>query len=340
MSRYPKLTVLLVGMLAATASRAAQPGAVDLLRKSYAADSQGHFTGRLRTTLYLGSGSTSAEVEVFRSGRRSRMEYCSGRSAGVVIIDDGDSIIRLDSSGKTAYISATAEAPEDLDLLLANYRPVAAGTDKVAGRTCYVLRLEPTYSGNPWKKLWIDTAVKVALKHERYGSDGRVTTRTEYASVDFGARPSSSLFTVPHGWKSVRLGGGSSDVGLDSVRRQVGFTTSKPGYVPRGYLFDGYYVRETPGRVRFAGLRYTNGLNTISIFERKGDCPSRGFRRGAGGGRHGRGPGGGRRGAGDCVMAAENPHARMLRVTTGELTVILVGDIAETELRKMADSLR
>lgn len=336
MKKYLKFAIIICAfLLTQAASWAAQPSAVDLLKKSYAAESRATLSGRLRTTLYLGRLSPSAEVDVSRTGRRSRMDYLAGPSSGLTIIDDGVSLIRLNASTRTASRMATPEAPEHLGLLLANYRPLLTGGGKIAGRTCYVLRLEPKYGGNPSKKLWLDKASLIALKTERYNSDGKLAMSTEYTAVDFSARPSPSLFAIPRGWKSVRLADELGGESPEAVRKAVGFTPIRPLYIPEGYSFDGYRVCNMCRARCTAGLRYTNGLNTISVFEREGECPRQG--------RRGRGWRGGRTdtrgGAGACIPI-ENPHARMLRTTAGGLTITLVGDIAETELQKMAESLK
>jgi hypothetical protein len=88
-------------------------------------------------------------------------------------------------------------------------------------------------------------------------------------------------------------------------------------------------------------LRYTNGLNTISVFERKGGCFGRGFRcgRGRGGPGCGINMGCGRAGAGCCLLM-DNSQARMAHTIAGDLTVIIVGDIAASELQKMGNSFR
>jgi len=323
-----------------SASAYASPNASDILRKSYAAENQVTFSGRLTTTVYRGGAAASAEVNVFRSGRRSRMEYVTGPSAGTVIIDDGSSMIRLDSSARTAYVSQIPNAPERLGLLMSNYAPVMIGTSRIAGRECYELKLGPKCKCEPSKKLWIDKQSQVALKTEGYGSDGRIASSTAYSRIDYSARPSATLFQIPRGWQAVRTAAESA-VGLDAVRKAVGFTPVKPGYVPKGYRFDDYYVRNMPKCAPFAGLRYANGLNTISVFERKGGCFGPGFRcgRGRGGPGCGRGMGCGRAGAGCCVLM-DDPQARMAHTIAGDLTVIIVGDIAASELQKMGNSFR
>ena len=325
------LMALVMSMVIGIPSFGAQPNAADILKRSYDAESRSSLTGRMRTTLYTGSSKTSAEIAIYRSGSRMKMQYLSGPSAGSSIIDDGRSVTRLDSASKTAYISGTPDAPDQLGLLLANYAPVVTGTAKIAGRSCYALHIRPRYSGNPSKKLWVDQSTFVALKTERLGPDGKITMSTEYTSVDYSKVPPTSLFAVPSGWKIVRLAE-SGDSSLDSVRKAVGVTPMKPGYVPKGYRFDGYYVRENPRAMCFAGLRYTDGMNTISIYERRCCGQGRGMGRG-------RGPGGGTCN-GDCApcIMAETPQAQMARVFVGDLTVIVVGDITSSELTKIANS--
>ena len=342
MNRFARLipACLAIASLIGGASRAS-PDAAGILRKSYAAESQARYIGRLTTELACGAGrSAKADVTIQRSGGMSRMEYVTGPSAGTVIIDDGRSMTRLDASSRTAYISETPDAPEQLDLLLSNYQPVLAGDAKIAGRQCYVVKLTPKCACNPSEKLWIDKVSSVALKTEKYGSDGKITSSTEYRSVDYSARPAASAFRVPSGWKTVKLAGASA-VGLEAVRKAVGFTPKKPGYVPNGYRFDDYYVRGTPRCTLFAGLRYTNGMNTISVFERKGGCFGPGFGRGRGRGRGAQCGRGGCPWTGPgCHLLVNNPQARIVHTTVGDLTVLVVGDIALTELQKMAGSFK
>lgn len=307
----------------------------DILKRSYAAESNTSYSGRLRTTLHLGSGQASADVNVFRSGRSSRLEYLTGPAAGVAIIDDGKAIVRLNKSEKTAVITRTPTPPENLALLLKNYRASLARSDQVAGRKCYVIHLIPNYSGNPSKKLWIDYSTFIPLKTERYDADGKLVMSTQFTSINLSARPPRSTFDVPDGWKIVELPGQPSVSNAQAASKVAGFSLLEPSYVPRGYVREGYFICETCPRACCAGVRYSNGLNTISIFQRKTQILGRGQGRGWRGGR-GNGQGAG---TGKCIVA-ENPEARMLQTAVNGLRVVLVGDISENELRKMAASLK
>lgn len=334
-----RVKVSLILALALVVGRSfASPDPTSILRDSYAAEDKLQYTGTLTTRILCQAGlSPSAEVRISRSGRMSRMDYVSGPSVGTSIVDDGKSITRLVAASKTAYVSETPDAPEQLDLLLSNYSPVLIGSAKIAGRDCYEIKLAPKCACNPYKKLWIDKGTHLALKIERYGTHGELVSSTEYKHVDYAARPAASEFRAPSGWKKISLAG-AEGVGLAAVKKVVGFAPVKPGYVPKGYRFDNYYLRTTPRCAPFAGLRYTNGLNTISVFERKGGCFGPGYccRRGRG---RGRGCADCATGEGCCLLINQ-PQGTMVHRTVGDLTVMIVGDISPTELQKMAASLK
>jgi len=261
------------------------------------------------------------------------MDYLTGSLAGRAIIDNGASLTTLDSAAKAAYTSKTPTAGDHIELLLRNYRPILTGSSKVAGRDCYSVRLEPRYAGNPSKRLWIDKKNLVALKTEYYNSGGKVTSTSEYTSIDFNKRPSSSLFAIPRGWKTAQLAP-QAEGSLEAMKQAAGFAPVKPSYAPKGYEFGGYSLCQTCRHMRCIALRYTNGLNSISVFESRGSCPGMGRGRGWRGGR-GAGSCGGRA----CVLS-QSPQGNMLRTTAGELSVILVGDIAQGELQRMAGSIK
>lgn len=337
MSGTAKRALGLVMTMLVLSSRAgaAELSATDIVKKAYGAESHVTYSGHMRTTLYSGSRATSADVNVWRAGKRSRMEYVSGPSAGSVVIDDGSSVITLRTSSKTAVVSSTPEQPSDVNLLLANYNPIQRGTELVAGRVCYRIEFSPKCGCNPSQKLWIDKHTFVPLKTERYSCDGRLVSQSEYSRISFAQRLNASLFSVPDGWKIVRVSTELETQSTEEMRKAVGFVPKKPGYVPKGYKFDGYSVAQPCPASRFAALRYTNGLNTISVFSGKG-CPGMGRGRGRGAGWRG-----GRQGScGETCLLARSPNGRMMRKMVGDITVILIGDIAESELQKMANSIR
>ena len=331
------ITVWIILLIILVVSFAAQQDAVDILKKSYAAGGRNTFSSRLKTITYQNTKPISADVNISCSGLQSRMEYLTGPCAKSVIIDDGKSITRLDPSSKTAYILSNSKPDTSLEPLLANYQPIIIGSSSIDGRICYIINLRPKYKGNPSKKLWIDSKTYIPVRTERYNSDGSLTMSTEYTKVDFSAKPSPSLFTRPHGWKLIKLASNINDLRMGNVRSALGFMPVKSRYIPKGYSFDGYCVCEMCVKPRCVGLGYSNGLNTISIFQCKGNCACTG-------------PGLGhdlnkvqnrsvhcRSGS---FILTETPQARVLRTQIDDFTITIVGDISAVELKKMASSLK
>ena len=322
MSRFAKLTILSIALLLATAciSLAAAPNATDILKRSLRAEDRASFTADVVTTVYGERGPASSTVHIRQSGAKSRMEYVSGRAKGRTVVDDGKSLIRFDSGARTAYVTKTPPATEHLDLLLHNYRPVLTGNERIAGRDCYMIRLDPIYKFCSSKKLWIDKQSLVTLRMAKYNPDGTVYCTTSYTRIDYKTKLSDALFRVPNGWKTVRIADDLGSVSLASVRKATGVTPRKPSYIPKGYIFDNYYVHRTPNGSALAAIRYTNGLTSISIFEFKAGTLSFGAK--------------------ECSTLLDYPQAHVIQSKADGISVVAVGNIAETELKKMAGSVK
>jgi hypothetical protein len=129
---------------------------------------------------------------------------------------------------------------------------------------------------------------------------------------------------------------------------------TEPRYVPPGYLLVRKLSFRRPG-MEFVHLRYTDGLNTISLFQerRPGDAPdgpgsSEASRRSAAvpradspdaprPHRHPGGPGGRMDGPGGDWQQLS--CGQRLSWTWGDTRYTLVGNISAAELRRMADSI-
>lgn len=334
-SKITVLSILAVVAVWAIAKApfADKPDATQMLKSSYSAAKNLTYAGTLRTSVNYGKKSVSAEANVLHNNLRERIDYHSGPLSGSSILDDGERVTKMNTRSMTAEISETPVAPERLDLLFKNYRPVLVGTGTMAGRACGVVQLTPKYRGNPYRKLWIDSKTLATLRTERYDSDGKLAMSTEYIHINYSPRWSPALFAIPHGWKTVRLEKKSTTTCFNVIRKNAGFTPVKPQYIPKGYSFDSYCIAQMCSTMQCATLRYTNGLNTISIFEKNGMCAD--MDKGA-------------MGKGVCAkrctekscMVATSQHTRIIQLHKGSLTVTLVADIAGDELQKTANSLK
>lgn len=312
---------------------------VDMVRKAYSAEKTAVYAGTLSNTVYLQGRGQQSSVKMHRNGARSRMEYTSGPMRGDMVIDDGTAVYRLDQSSQTVYVAISPPASYNVKLLLASYNPVSLGTETVARRESQVVRLEPRTSGNPKAKLWIDTQTGVVLRNERYSYDGKLATKSVFTAIEFPSKLSVALFTPPPQWKKVTFTSDTSPVTVARIKAETGFEPLKPSYLPQGYVLEGYYNRHTGSGRPAAVLKYTDGLNSITVFERLiGAGRNKGRGRGAGQGWRGGGgrsaPGSGR---GQCVMRSD-PEAHVAEIEVSGILVTVTANMDPRLVRRIAES--
>lgn len=308
----------------------------EIVEKTYAAEKKATLQGIKFVSVQAGRAPVSSKVRVYRSQGRSRMEFLTGPTAGTIIIESNNSIITISAKQKMPTACLQHKTGDYLSQLFKNYVPKLVGSQSIAGRNCYIIKLEPKFSGNPTSKIWVDKEKYIILRTDWYGLNGRLFSLSRYDSIDFSARPPDSLFTAPIKPESSAVC--RSTMNINEVRKAVGFTPLKPKYLPKGYTFDGYYIQTSPCGISFAALKYANGLNTISVFESKCPCAgpgcmadNRGQKR-----RFGRGA---RCGPNGCILA-DRPHARMFQTRVGDITIAVVGDAPTSELVKIAESIK
>ena len=315
---------------------------VEILKKAYKNQRLVSHKGVLNTAVFLGEKpelrkAKRSVVEICQKDGKMRMDYKSGNIAGVSIIDDGKKMMHLEHKNQTVIIRPIPFSHGDTSLLLSNYEVVSKGMEKIAERPTRILQLKPHHAGNPSKKLWIDTETFMPLKREHYNSDGVLTTRSFYTRINYDARIKDSDFSLPKGWQIIESSRDMKKLSQEELSEIVGFEPVEPKYVPVGYVLDGFYLFFFPmRRGKSVHLRYVDGLNCVSVFE---VLPPRsryvmGRMRGFGRGRrmgHGQQCNPRRRMLG-------NRQGKMIRMIKNNLNIIIVGDIAEAELQKMADS--
>jgi len=325
---------------------------VELLRKTYANQLSISHTGTLKTTVFLGEETSTSTVEIRQKNGKMRMDYKSGISVGPSIIDDGKNVMRIDNKNRMVVRSAIPSADDNISLLLSNYEVVLKGTEKVANRQTVILQILPKRKGNPSKKLWIDKLTFMPLRREYYNADGVLTTLTFYKQINYLAKIKDSDFLPPKDWRTIKSPQMMRKLSKEQIAEIVEFDIVEPKYMPEGYVLDGFYLLQPPMRRRkgentryIVHLRYVDGLNTIFIYERTFPPPRRGIRgllrrpRGKPDAMRDRdGPRGMRRGRRFRPRFLDNRRGRTIRIVKDDLNVILVADIAEAELQKIADS--
>lgn len=286
------------------------------------------FEGVQTATVCTASGSAASEVAVFGDGKGSvRREYRTGAARGVVILQTPRGA--WERAGG-AWASLPAPFPvrpaQAAARVVRNYRVTVLPAARLLGRSVVPLRIDARHAFNPSRRIWLDASTGLVLKDEMYGPDGRLRSRTVFTRLLLRRQPASA-FVPPKAAVSEAYGPGSfvADAGEREVERITGRAFLAPRYVPAGYVVEMVgHMRTRRGYT--PAVRYSDGLSAFSVFQRGGP--------GMGGGM-----GRGRMGMmSACVSRSDNQQA-VLMTQTVKARYLLVGDLAEAELRKVADSL-
>ena len=216
---------------------------------------------------------------------------------------DGQTVWLRVSDGKTLWEQNAAgnrvfrrDAPEpsqlrqhelyNLQVLSANFQVTLLGTEAVAGRKVYHIRIG--HPGPPpmvIRDVWIDKGNYTELKTQRFGDDNRPVYTVAFQRVNFSPafEPGTFEFEVPPDVQPRVIESPRFTGSLDAAARLAGFSALTPQQLPAGFsLFtDSVSVRDFKG-VSVLWLQYTNGVRTFSVFQRKVDpgAPAPGSGRG------------------------------------------------------------
>ena len=327
-----RVLLAVIGTWALAASALAEPGVpaavnpVERLRAAQGAEDRLTLRATLNTATFFRQSPVSSQVTVYRKPGHCRWEYQASVLKGMVMIEKGEAVIRLDPARQTASVGCSRREPGLVDLLLKNYRVTLDRTEPIIGRTADVLVVAHPETGRPSKKIWVDRDTGLILRSEYYDCDGRLATLSFYTDIDWNPRLDDRLFEVPEGWKTTEIEGDASQHWeREKLSKEVAFPVCEPAYLPAGFALDGFHLYRCRCGVASAHVRYVDGLNSVSVFERFTQCPGRG----------GRGFGRGR----GCELLGNQP-GRMLVRPVGGRTFVLVGDLPEAVLLKIADSLQ
>lgn len=224
-----------------------------------------------------------------------------------------------------------------------NYDVRVGPKERMLGRSVVPIGITHRALHNPSRRLWVEPLTGIVLKDVLLAPDGRQRSCSEYTQLRVMPQP-VSRFDIPSAARNLALYGPASFGARASsaqVEQESGRPVFLPRHVPPGYRITLYGVMVTGSGRLMPAVRYSDGFAAFTIFQRgwgagPGHGPGiggRGFgRRGPGGGA-GAGPGGA-----PCVGQTD---LQTSVVTVGGVrsNYLLVGDIAEEELKRVARSL-
>ena len=254
------LAALLMFIAAAGVPPASAASPQEVIRKAESADEIVSYRGIKWTNIYVLGRVIRANYKVVHlNPDKTRIDYFRpAELTGIITITKGDENWRfLPKKGEWERQRWDLDA-DRVELAVKNYEVKDGGTDNVAGRSVYVFKFSPRKRGSPSQSIWVDKEYFLILRSETRNANGDLTAASAFTEIRFNSGDiKSSVFEI------------SGREASNSPSGKLGFRVIKPSYVPKGYqLVDVNSINI--GNDPAAHLKYSNGLNTLSIFERKG----------------------------------------------------------------------
>ena len=205
----------------------------------------------------------------------NRWEYFAGPGqVERVVVDDGQLAWQhLPRQHRVIYAPCLRADPnlrgdQYIERLAENYSITAAGRERIAGLPAVLLVIAPRDGHcGPTQWLWVDEHSGLVLRSQTRSADGHITVTSALSDVRFPQTLPDREFSPPMRVtrQSVLLAQAVA-LPLEALAREWGHALLTPGAMPAGYsLESARFVRQ--GRQSFVHLCYSDGLNTISLFE-------------------------------------------------------------------------
>jgi len=146
----------------------------------------------------------------------------------------------------------------------------------IADRKTYVVTIKRPSGQTLARRFWIDAGSGLILKREIYRDDGKLAVSVTFSDITYHPSLAPSLFTLSGLARTVHvaeLPTAETAIPLSSVRFQLAGKASAPASLA-GYRLVGATTTKI-GERPVLHLRYSDGLNLVSLFEQRRTQPSR-----------------------------------------------------------------
>jgi negative regulator of sigma E activity len=149
-------------------------------------------------------------------------------------------------------------ASDYTDLILANFKLILSENETIANNKAIHITAQSNAIPKLKRQFFIDSDNQAILKTIVTNINGKVVFSSQYLTIDFSPKLSIDDVTKITG-QVMKL----------SDKNQINFVVMKPSYLPGGFKFIGISRMIVNGCV-CAHSRFSDGLNTISLFQHKG----------------------------------------------------------------------
>lgn len=302
------LLVLMISSFAFSQSRL--PKASEIAAKITAASAKANYAAVRRLIIPTQDG-TRREVDerVMRSRGRVYISYFKDSPyADTKIFERDGKRFTYTISTNELRVSPSRTLDEITRLLTEpreGQEPVIKLGGKVAGRNTYLV--ESKFGRDRgMHRMWVDTQQFVILKRNFLDSKEVVQGGYEVIEINFSAKISDSKFALPKGAKLVTV-----EDDLKKLAKEMGLDPFK--------ITNNTYTLMNAGQMEFGGVKilrqfYTANEKRVSLFIMKGSQKAEGFR--------------------------PSDRVRIFRWEDDGHTLVLVGDLSQEELERLAKSVK
>ena len=259
--RHSQWVLGIAGLMLLSGLASAADAALDWLNRAAAAAKQLNYSG-----VYVYNH--GEHVEVLRvlhrtdaAGEQEKVEVLDGTPRQFLRVNndvychlpDGKNV-RLERNALRRFFPALL--PAHPASLLDYYDAKLGGTERVAGRHCQVVTLEPRDGYRYAYNLWLDKQTGLPLKSRSLNSNGGVVSMFVFSEIQIGKAPDAQLFRNDLAGKRIQ------NASLDKPAGVAWSVTPPPGFEQVQEA-----VRSLPGKLApVTHLVFSDGMSVLSMF--------------------------------------------------------------------------
>ena len=250
--------VSLVVGLVLTYTGGPERDASELVRRAAQAMDEVAVEGTVVTVVRTPDGRRKVRAEMHRGDGRFTMRLLSGRGEGTVVHRQQDAVWIERKGGETVRRANVGDHHLPAELLRRNWGFTSSGTRRAAGQTTTLAR-GPGRGGSI--TLAVDQKTGFPLHISRRTRQGELISETTWVNADFSVQPPPKI--EPPETRHERR---RRSVSLEEARAAVDFNVLEPGWMPKGWELQGWFLNER-SRGTMVQARFSDGLRPMMVIQ-------------------------------------------------------------------------
>lgn len=256
-----------------------------LLGRNFWAENNLRYSAHACTMTMVHGKPVTVEANITRVPHQLVVKFLSGPVSGV---ETGYSERWFWRQVKAGPVTPYAEVREDanqmanrrFDILVRNYAVLLGEPQTMDGRKAEVVELRPWHpvegAHGPARRLYIDDETGLTLGVDAYNHLLQPVLHSRLSELNVSPKIGADTFEQPQAIRAAarQVAWGTEELGrteeqFREVVQKSGILPPRPTYTPDGFVLDGYALQrchESKGHVMTVSTRYTDGLNTLTVF--------------------------------------------------------------------------